>query len=72
MKTIKLKSADLRFVLAMVITTIIVVTSSMAVNAEGFVQKSKGIIKFENGIKFDASDIDTLNKNIEALEAHCK
>lgn len=66
MKTVKLKSADLRFILAMVIATIVVIAGSMAVNAAG-TYNSKGIINFGNGVKFDASDITTLDSKVSTL-----
>lgn len=68
-----IKGKDVRFVLAMVITTLIVVLTSMTANAMATDNiKSKGIIDFGNGIIFDASDITNLNNSVEELKIICK
>lgn len=67
MKVGCIKGKDVRFVLAMVITTLIVVLYSTVVRAEGSSQMlSKGIIDFGNGIVFDATDLTNLESNLNA------
>lgn len=67
MKVGCIKGKDVRFVLAMVITTLIVVLYSTVVRAEGSSQMlSKGIINFGNGIVFDATDLTNLESNLNA------
>ena len=60
-----IKGKDVRFVLAMVITTLIVILYSTVVRAEGTSQMlSKGIIDFGNGIVFDATDLTNLESKL--------
>ena len=65
MKVGCIKGKDVRFVLAMVITTLIVILYSTVVRAEGTSQMlSKGIIDFGNGIVFDATDLTNLESKL--------
>lgn len=67
MKVGCIKGKDVRFVLAMILTTLIVVLYSTVVRAEETnLMKSKGIINFGNGIVFDATDLKNLESDLNA------